>query len=158
MSRLRSALVPLLLLAVAIPALAAGGESGKKSSKMDHAPKATLPATKYLTLIPFVVPLTRTNEITGQYTLAIALEITDPDVREELGRRLPRFRNEVYGFLFQAVTARSSSGQVPGLDFLQARLLKIAQDAAGPVVTSVVIQEAYAGPVPVQPDPRAPDR
>lgn len=151
MSPLRVALLPILLLALAGPAFAAGG----RSSKMDHAPKATLPASKYLTLIPFVVPLTRSNEITGQYTLAIALEIADPDVREELGKRLPRLRNEVYGFLFQAVTARSSSGQVPGLDFLQSRILKIAHDTAGPeIVTAVVIQEAYAGPVPVQADPR----
>ena len=138
-------LVLMVALALATPAIAAS----EKSSRMDHAPKAVLPASKYLTLLPFVVPLTRGNELSGQYTLVIALQLADPDVREELGKRLPRMRNEIYGFLLQAVTARSSSGQVPGLEFLRGRLLRIVHETTGDkLVTSVVIQEAYAGPVP----------
>lgn len=153
----------LLLLALAVPAHAAEkaekAEKKEKSSKMDHAPKPLLPVNKYLTILPFVVPLTRGNEVAGQYSLVVALEMADPDMREELGRRLPRLRNDVYSFLFQAVTARSSSGQVPRLDYLQDRILRIAQETTGPdMVSSVAIQEAYAGPIPFRPDPQLADR
>jgi len=157
----------LLLLAFATPVYAAGAADKadkadkpekQRSSKMDLLPLAALSTTKYLTPVPFVVPLTRGNEMTGQYTLVIALELADPDLREELGRQLPRLRNEVYAFLLQSVTARSSSGQVPGLEFLQSRLLRIAHETAGPkIVASVVIQEAYAGPAPPPADPRPPE-
>ena len=162
MSALRLCL--LLLLAFATPVYAADGADKadkpekQRSSKMDLSPRSNVPATKYLTPVPFVVPLTRGNEMTGQYTLVMALELADPDSREELGRQLPKLRNEVYAFLLQAVTARSSSGQVPGLEFLQSRLLKIAQETAGAkVVTDVLIQEAYAGPAPPPADPRSPE-
>src|SRR5687767_4110010 len=120
----------LLLLAFATPVFAAGADDKadkpekQRSAKMDLSPRSALPATKYLTPVPFVVPLTRGNEMTGQYTLVVALELAEPDVREELGRQLPKLRNEVYAFLLQTVTARSSSGQVPGLEFLQTRLLR----------------------------------
>jgi hypothetical protein len=154
----------LLLLAFATPVYAAGaGDKPEKpektrSSKMDLLPLATLPATKYLTPVPFVVPLTRGNEMTGQYTLVVALELADSDMREELGRQLPKLRNEIYTFLLQSVTARSSGGQVPGLGFLQSRLLRIAQETAGPkIVAGVLIQEAYAGPAPPPADPRPPE-
>lgn len=166
-------LILLVLLAFALPAHAAEkadkaekAEKGEKkpdkkekSSKMDYAPKALLPVSKYLTILPFVVPLTRGNEVTGQYSLVVALELSDPDVREELGRQLPRLRNEMYSFLFQAVTARSSSGQVPRLDYLQDRVLRIARETTGPdMVTGVAIQEAYAGPLPFRPDPQLLER
>jgi hypothetical protein len=141
----------ILLLALAVPAFASGSESKPKpkSSKADMSPKTSLPLSKYLTLAPFVVPLARGNEMIGQYTLVLALEMEQPDTRDEIRQYLAPFRNEVYALLFQSVTARSSGGQVPGLDHLTGRLLKIAHASAGPeLVRSVVIQEAYAGPLP----------
>ena len=65
-----------------------------------------LPATEFVTMSAFTVPLMIDGKVTDQFTVVVALELADEDMREEVVKLTPFLRNEIYDLLFKSVTFR----------------------------------------------------
>ena len=149
LSPIRDHILTLMLAAAVVTFLAGTGhgaeESGSKTkeSAMDATTRALikpLPASKFFTLAPFIVPVISKGKHERQLVLVVAIALEDQDDRVELRRLSAKLRNEIYELLFKMVTFRTIEPRIPRKKVLESRLTKAAQRVAGvEIVKSIVV-------------------
>jgi hypothetical protein len=108
-----------------------------------------LPATEFVTLSAFTVPLMVNGRVNEQFTLVVALELADEDVRHEVVGLTPILRNEIYDLLFKSVTFRKGEPRIPRTADLRAQLFRVVRKVTiAEQVKSVVVQQAVRGNLP----------
>ena len=113
-------------------------------------PKKTAPRLsqrRYYTMEPFTVPMMIDGEIGEQFTIVIALELSDEDYRADIAHAVPRIRNEVYNELLHLVTFRRRGSPVPEVMVFKQQLLKVAQRVVGEKVRALLVQQAFKAPL-----------
>ena len=100
-----------------------------------------LPASKFFTMEPFVVPLVDKGQHRRQITLVVALELTDDSDREELQRLQPKFRDGMYQVLFKLLTFRTAEPRIPGKSVIKRKLQPVAKKVGRDMVKSLVVQQ-----------------
>jgi flagellar basal body-associated protein FliL len=148
MSLARTLFAASLALLVA-PTWAAGEGTKSAGAASREARGDRLPATEFVTLEPFTVPVVVDGKFGEQFTLVIALELEDEDMRDDVVHLTPRVRNEIYQFLFKSVTFRSGEPRIPRTADLRAQLFRVVHGVTGPKhVKSIVVQQAVRSSMP----------
>jgi hypothetical protein len=125
-----------------------GGEKPAGAASRD-ARGDRLPATEFVTLNAFTVPLLIDGKMTEQFTIVIALELAEEDKRDAVVQMTPRLRNEIYDFLFKSVTFRTGEPRIPRTADLRAQLFRVVRKFATPEhVKSIVVQQAVRANMP----------
>ena len=138
-SRLGAMIVAIaaLLFISAGPVFAAKGSKGRLS------------ANQFISMQPFNVPMMPKKDVKQQFTLMIALELTDEDERDYVRSRLTMIRSRTYDLLFRLIAYRTQEPLVPSTGLLKKKLLDIATKAVGPnKVASIIVQQVYHGRAP----------
>mgnify|MGYP001182185645 CR=1 FL=1 len=108
-----------------------------------------LSATEFVTMNAFTVPMMTDGKVSEQFTIVVALELTDEDMRHEVVRLTPFLRNEIYNFLFKSVTFRTGEPRIPRTADLRAQLFRVVRKIAKPEqVKAVVVQQAVRAAMP----------
>ena len=82
--------------------------------------------------------------MTEHFTLVVALELADEDMRSKVYHLTPRLRDAMYRLLFQMVTFRLKGSPLPPVDIFKRNLTKVVSKLAGPeLVTSLLVQQAF---------------
>ncbi len=107
-------------------------------------PRDRLPPTRFYTMKPFTLPLMEDGKVTVHFTLVVALELADEDMRSKVHHLTPRLRDAMYRLLFQMVTFRLKGSPLPPVDIFKRNLTKVVLKLAGPeLVTSLLVQQAF---------------
>jgi flagellar basal body-associated protein FliL len=149
---LLTSLTRILLASLALfaaPAWAAGEAEKNAGAASREARGDRLPATEFVTLDPFTVPVVVDGKFSEQFTVVIALELAEEDVRDEVVQLTPRVRNEIYQFLFKSVTFRTGEPRIPRTSDLRTQLFRVVHGVVGPEhVKSIVVQQAVRSTMP----------
>lgn len=123
-------------------ALAAAEES-KETAEEGTKKKKRLSQRRYYTLAPFTVPLMSSGEIREQFTIVVAIELTDEDHRIDVAYAIPRIRHEIYNELLHLVTFRRRGDTIPQIAIFKKQLYKVAARVIGDKVKAVLVQQAF---------------
>lgn len=134
-----------LSLVGALPIVVSSAHAAAEEEPKKATPR--LSQRRYYTLEPFTVPMMIDGEIGEQFTLVIALELSDEDHRADIAHAVPRLRNEVYNELLHLVTFRRRGAQVPEVMVFKQQLLKVAQRVVGEKVRALLVQQAFKAPL-----------
>lgn len=107
-------------------------------------PRDELPPAHFYTMKPFTLPLMEDGRVIEHFTLVVALELADEDMRSKVYHLTPRLRDAMYRLLFQMVTFRLKGSGLPPVAILKRNLTKVVAKVAGPeLVTSLLVQQAF---------------
>ncbi len=111
--------------------------------------KARLSANQFVSLAPFNIPMMPKGKEKRQFTLVVALELTDDGDRDFVRGRVTLIRSRTYDLLFRLIAYRTQEPLTPSTALIKKKVLEIAEQAVGPdQVASVVIQQVYHGRLP----------
>ena len=113
------------------------------------APKGRLSANQFVSLKPFIIPMTPKDGERRQFTLMVALELVDEEDRDFVKGRVPLIRSKVYDLLFRLIAYRTQEPLVPSIGLIKRKMLDIAGGITGPDrINSIVVQQVYTGRAP----------
>tara|TARA_R110000868_G_scaffold29889_10_gene111063 strand:+ start:1475 stop:1906 length:432 start_codon:yes stop_codon:yes gene_type:complete len=116
---------------------ASGGSQGRLS------------ANQFVSLAPFNIPMMPKGTEKRQFTLVVALELTDDGDRDFVRARATLIRSRTYDLLFRLIAYRTQEPLVPGTALIKKKVLEIATHVVGSdQVASIVVQQVYYGPLP----------
>ncbi len=122
--------------------LIAGASSDTLAEK--RKPRDELPPGHFYTMKPFTIPMMKDGVVTDHFTLVVALELADPDMRSRVFHLSPRLRHAMYQRLYQMVTFRRKGSALPPIDIFKRNLSKIVLELASTkLVASLLIQQAF---------------
>lgn len=131
--------VAILCAGAATDALAQEYKAAEKNRPRDR-----LPTARFYTMKPFTLPLMEDGRVIEHFTLVVALELADEDMRSKVYHLTPRLRDAMYRLLFQMVTFRLKGSGLPPVDIFKRNLTKVVEKLAGPeLVTSLLVQQAF---------------
>ena len=131
-------------LAILSPGRARDATAKENKAAKKKRPRDILPPTQFYTMRPFTLPLMEDGRVIEHFTLVVALELADEDVRSEVYHLTPRLRDVMYRLLFQMVTFRLKGSGLPPVDIFKRNLTKVVAKVAGPdLVTSLLVQQAF---------------
>lgn len=111
--------------------------------------KGRLSANQFVSMKPFNIPMMPKGNEKRQFTLVVALELTDEDERDFVRGRVTLIRSKTYDLLFRLIAYRTQEPLVPNTGLIKKKMLDIAQRVVGPdKVTSVIVQQVYHGRAP----------
>lgn len=144
---MKSALRPLCLALSVVATLALPCAGAMASGAAPS--KGRLSATQFVTLEPFIIPMTPKGNERRQFTLVIALELKDEDDRDFVKSRIPLIRNKAYDLLFRLIAYRVQEPLVPSTGLIKQKMLDIAYAIVGKdKINSIVVQQVYQGRAP----------
>ena len=134
-----SALVLILGMSVSVGDVFAAGSSSK----------SRLSAKQFVSMKPFNIPMMPKGKQKRQFTLVVALELTDDDERDFVRGRITLIRSRIYDLLFRLIAYRTQEPLIPSTGLLKKKVLDITMSVVGPdKVASIVVQQVYHGRLP----------
>lgn len=132
-----------LALIIAVSAFAGHTSAASKGSK------GRLSANQFVSMKPFNIPMTPKGDEKRQFTLVVALELTDEDERDFVRERLTLIRSQTYDLLFRLIAYRTQEPLIPNTGLIKKKMLDIATRIVGPEkIASVIVQQVYHGRAP----------
>jgi flagellar basal body-associated protein FliL len=111
--------------------------------------KGRLSANQFISMQPFNIPMTPKGDEKRQFTLVVALELTDEDERDFVRARVTLIRSRTYDLLFRLIAYRTQEPLVPNTGLIKKKMLDIAHSVVGAdKVASVIVQQVYHGRAP----------
>lgn len=111
--------------------------------------KGRLSANQFVSMKPFNIPMMPQGSEKRQFTLVVALELTDEDERDFVLGRVTLIRSQTYDLLFRLIAYRTQEPLVPNTGLIKKKMLDIAQRVVGPdKIASVIVQQVYHGRAP----------
>lgn len=123
--------------------------SASAGEAMAKGAKGRLSANQFVSMQPFNIPMMPKGSEKRQFTLVVALELTDEDERDFVRGRVTLIRSRTYDLLFRLIAYRTQEPLVPSTGLIKKKMLDIARSVVGPnKVTSVIVQQVYHGRAP----------
>ncbi len=136
--------VATMMLGMCAVALPVGDAYAANKSILDD-PDGKLSATEYYSMLPFVIPIIDDNVHNRQLTLVIAIGMFNDGDRDEIRRVSPRFRDAIYGVLFNLISFRTAKPRIPGKIHLERKIFPVVKKLGGDMVKSVKIHKLILG-------------
>ncbi len=131
-------LVVMLSCLASLPALAGTANQAFEMKKL------RLSAASFYTMKPFILPILQDGIVKEQFTLVLALELTDSDARDDIYHLVAPLRDALYHKLYQMVTFRRRGSPIPHVDAFKTRLVAVASEIIGTEhITAMVVQQAF---------------
>jgi len=93
--------------------------------------KGRLSANQFVSLKPFNIPMTPKGDEKGQFTLVIALELSDEDERDFVHSRVTLIRSRTYDLLFRLIAYPTQEPLIPHTGLLKKKMLEIVTSVVG---------------------------
>lgn len=136
------------ILGISAVILALSGFSTESFAK-GKGSKGRLSANQFVSMKPFNIPMMPKGDEKRQFTLVVALELTDEDERDFVRGRVTLIRSRTYDLLFRLIAYRTQEPLVPNTGLIKKKMLDIAQNVVGAdKVASVIVQQVYHGRAP----------
>lgn len=143
MPQIVKSILGLLALIVAVSGVAQQTSAASKGSK------GRLSANQFVSMKPFNIPMMPKGTEKRQFTLVVALELSDEDERDFVRDRLTLIRSQTYDLLFRLIAYRTQEPLVPSTGLIKKKMLDIVNHVVGPdKVASVIVQQVYHGRTP----------
>jgi flagellar basal body-associated protein FliL len=111
--------------------------------------KGRLSANQFISMQPFNIPMTPNGREKRQFTLVVALELTDEDDREFVQSRVTLIRSRTYDLLFRLIAYRTQEPLIPNTGLIKRKMLDIVAAVLGQKkVESIIVQQVYHGRAP----------
>ncbi len=111
--------------------------------------KGRLSANQFISMQPFNIPMMPNGSEKRQFTLVVALELTDEDDREFVQSRVTLIRSRTYDLLFRLIAYRTQEPLIPNTGLIKSKMLDIVAAVLGPKkVESIIVQQVYHGRAP----------
>lgn len=119
------------------------------STAVSKGSKGRLSANQFISMQPFNIPMMPKGSEKRQFTLVVALELTDEDERDFVRERVTLIRSRTYDLLFRLIAYRTQEPLVPHTGLIKKKMLDIAQSVVGQdKVASIIVQQVYHGRAP----------
>lgn len=143
MPRPGKSVLSVMALIIAMSVFAGPASAASKGSK------GRLSANQFVSMKPFNIPMMPKGNEKRQFTLVVALELTDEDERDFVRDRITLIRSQTYDLLFRLIAYRTQEPLIPNTGLIKKKMLDIAVHVVGPdKVASVIVQQVYHGPLP----------
>lgn len=143
MTRSFKAVFSAMALLLAVSVFAGNAIAAKKGSK------GRLSANQFVSMKPFNIPMMPKGREKRQFTLVVALELTDEDERDFVRERVTLIRSRTYDLLFRLIAYRTQEPLIPNTGLIKKKMLDITKSVVGPdKVASVIVQQVYHGRAP----------
>jgi len=93
--------------------------------------KGRLSANEFISMQPFNIPMTPNGREKRQFTLVVALELTDEDDREFVQSRVTLIRSRTYDLLFRLIAYRIQEPLIPNTGLIKRKMLDIVAAVLG---------------------------
>jgi flagellar basal body-associated protein FliL len=108
-----------------------------------------LSANQFISMQPFNIPMTPNGREKRQFTLVVALELTDEDDREFVQSRVTLIRSRTYDLLFRLIAYRTQEPLIPNTGLIKRKMLDIVAAVLGQKkVETIIVQQVYHGRAP----------
>ncbi|CAN0588571.1 unnamed protein product [Laminaria digitata] len=103
----------------------------------------------FVSLQPFNIPMMPQGDEKRQFTLVVALELTDEGERDFVRSRIAVIRSRTYDLLFRLIAYREQAPLIPSTALMKQKIMEITTRAVGPEkVASIIVQQVYHGRTP----------
>lgn len=131
-----TALAAVLCAAILLSGQPALGQASKQRDR--------LLGEEFVNLKPFILPLLTDGDVTDNFIVVVAVEISDTDDRIKVQRVLPRLRDKIYLEMLRIVTFRRRRAKLPTVDDIKTRLNIIAKQVVGDdVIRALLVLQAF---------------
>lgn len=111
--------------------------------------KGRLSANQFVSLKPFNIPMMPKGDEKRQFTLVVALELSDEDERDFVHSRVTLIRSRTYDLLFRLIAYRTQEPLIPHTGLIKKKMLEIVTGVVGAKkVASIIVQQVYHGRAP----------
>ena len=111
--------------------------------------KGRLSANQFVSLKPFNIPMMPKGDEKRQFTLVVALELSDEDERDFVHSRVTLIRSRTYDLLFRLIAYRTQEPLIPHTGLIKKKMLEIVTSVVGAKkVASIIVQQVYHGRAP----------